>query len=195
MSNKIEQALRNFLVLHDSTENDPNNVETLYAFDMDGTLLDTHHPQHGREEWLRIYGEPWKHRAWWSRPETLTHLPIKGFQDIAKALTSAKLDPKGHTILITGRVDTQEMRNAILHAFEAAGIVPPAEMHLKQGNNSTEVWKGKRLKEVAARFPRLQEIHLWDDRDEHIPYFKSLNNNNHRDHPKAIIHVHHVKRT
>jgi len=109
-------------------------------------------------------------------------------------LDAAKADSKGHTMVITGRVDNPKMRGAVMHAFSQAGVEPPGDVHLKTGGSPTEVWKGQRLKEIASRYPNLKEIHMWDDRPEHIPYFKSLNDPAHPHHPGVPVHVHYVNR-
>ncbi len=46
------------------------------------------------------------------------------------------------------------------------------EYHYNRGG-STEVAKLKTLEDLLSRYPDVQVVELWDDRDEHIPIFQA----------------------
>lgn len=154
-------------------------IEHLYIFDMDDTLIElpaTH--KTGRQEFNRLTGKKWPFKRWWTVPQTLqAPFDIKIRPDTKMAFNAAKGDPKGFVAVVTGRIASKEMRKTVESLLKRLGVGP-----LKYGDNlflkrinemNTLVWKKKMLDGFRKRFPNLKEVHLWDDRCDHVEAFEA----------------------
>lgn len=186
-------------------------VRHLQCFDLDGTLLLSPEPHWGKEHYryhTRSYTHPrgrnWDddHGSdWWGNPKSLTgteHAPfkIRPIKNTLKAYHAAKADPHGHVVIMTGRVNRPEMRQAVSASLRKIGIKNHQHGHnlfLKPPNEKgkeqkTEHWKAEMLRQFHKQHPHLEKVHMWDDRAEHLDHFaKTL-------HELGVKHeLHHVK--
>lgn len=172
-------------------------IQRLYVFDMDGTLARTPEPHWGKEWWryhtrCRAWpnGLRWDdlYRGWWGLPESLEGppgfpFPIHPIQHVLDAYRAAKEDPAARVVVMSGRVDGERMRSAVVGCLRKIGLTdlrighdlflkPPQE----QGRRyvKTVDWKKSMLRQLRAAHPDLREIHVWEDRDEHAAAFRDL---------------------
>lgn len=193
-------------------ETDDTDYKHLHIFDMDGTLMLSPEPGWGKS-WYRYHtrtpinprGNNWdhEHSGWWGNHESLrgpkhAPFPIKPIEDTVENYHAAKRDPKNKVVIMTGRVDKPEMRDAVTKALAKIGIhghkhgkdlflKPPHDGETKV---KTHEWKVHMLKRFATEHPNISHVHIWDDRKDHIEHFaktiKALGKKhtlNHVDHP------------
>ena len=170
---KFEEAINRFRLI----EAADSNVETLYAFDMDDTLL--HHPSQkgGMAQWKRLTGRDWPHgERWWSISATLKP-PFKFdyVKSTRAAFMKAKSDPKGKVIVMTGRLATPGFKETIpelLYQLGFGDFKYGENLFLKRTNeHSTLAWKKKMIAGFAKRYVNVKAIHMWDDRGDHVTEF------------------------
>ena len=158
----------------------------LHIFDMDGTLAVTPGPSQENRDHLRYHTRtPTNPRGarldgWWGDHRTLRHpLKTKPIESTLKGYHAAKGQPGHRVVVMTGRVDKPEMRDAVsqtLHGIGVTGHKHGHDLFLKpphQGKNKvkTDQWKARMLHRFHAEHPHLQHVHMWDDRPEHLEHF------------------------
>ena len=105
---------------------------------------------------------------------------IKPIEHTLRAYHSAKADPHGHVVVMTGRVDTPEMRRAVSGALRKIGVRGHQHGHdlfLKPQSHKpikTHDWKGEMLQRFHGEHPHLERIHMWDDRKDHLAHFSNV---------------------
>jgi hypothetical protein len=149
-------------------------VERLYVFDMDSTLIEEPRPE--KVDYTAITGKPWPER-WWATAATLKKpLPIPVKPEVRAAFMQAKRDSRGKVVVMTGRVATPEMQTTVVDLLNRLGFGPLRlgdNLFLKRLNeHGTANWKKKMLTGFTKRFPDLKEIHIWDDRCDHVRDFE-----------------------
>ena len=147
-------------------------ITKLRVFDLDGTLLDTPLPT---DENKAIYkektGQDWPSRGWWSRPETLD-LEIFDIPVIDSVIADYEQEiekPDTMVIMLTGRI--QKLSKSVEAILEAKKL--KFDRHYYNTGGSTLDNKIRTIEYLLSKYPTITDIHLWDDRMEHIPHFQA----------------------
>jgi hypothetical protein len=156
-----------------------NSVKKVAIIDMDGTLINTIGPDEGKRVWKEKTGEDFPHRGWWSKRESLDINIFDNdlFPDILSEYQRVKSEESTFVILCTGRITPlRKQVDAILnkHNLEFDDVILNGDKRfsVKGGDNDTLNYKVRVLSSLSNRFPNLEEIEFWDDRDKHHPVFK-----------------------
>jgi hypothetical protein len=170
-------------------------VKRLYIFDMDDTLVIHPERDEGEAEYREKTGQEWPHKEWWKVSKTLESPPftIGPYKEIVNLYRKMKRDPDGKVVIMTGRIASPSMKKVTQKMLTKMGLGP-----LRHGDNlllknpnapNTLSWKTRMLKGFTKRFPDLEEIHMWDDRRNHVASFEKT--------IRALgltPYVHHVKK-
>lgn len=136
-------------------------VRTLYIYDFDDTL---------------VYSPPVKRLRELTKASSIAGKPIKAKPQVRAAYQRAKQDHLGKVIVMTGRLNTPELRKAVKDALDQAGYTGHKfghDLFLKNPRTrSTAEWKKKMLRGFMKRWPNATSVHMWDDRGEHVEQFK-----------------------
>lgn len=161
------------------------STQTVYIFDMDGTLLLSPEPTKENYELWRYHtrsrtkpqGEKWSDRfdGWWSRPETLQPpFKIRTIRPTVAAFNKAKRDPNGFVVVMTGRRNTAAMRKAVAQALGKGGITGWDALYLKPPTqDDTGTWKVGMMRRFRQEFPEASTLWMWDDRPSHVRDFRA----------------------
>lgn len=157
-----------------------NSVKKVAIIDMDGTLVDTIGPEEGKKVWKDKVGTDYPHRGWWSKRETLDIDVFENnlYPDIEAEYHRVKSEEGTFVILCTGRIiPLRKQVQAILdkHELEFDDVILNGDKRYvaKGGENDTLNYKVRVLSSLSDRFPNLEEIEFWDDRDHHHQVFKA----------------------
>lgn len=143
-------------------------TKKLISFDFDDTLVKTPLPEEGKIVWKEVTGSDWKHKGWWSKPESLDmevfDIPLNKhiYKDYKKILS----DPENYIILATGRITA--LRNEVNNILDYYGL-DFDEIHLNPGMDTFEF--KKQLFENLIDNIQPEEFIMYDDRDEHLVKF------------------------
>lgn len=143
-------------------------TKKLISFDFDDTLVKTPLPEEGKIVWKEVTGYDWKHKGWWSKPESLDmevfDIPLNKhiYKDYKKILS----DPENYIILATGRITA--LRNEVNNILDYYGL-DFDEIHLNPGMDTFEF--KKQLFENLIDNIQPEEFIMYDDRDEHLVKF------------------------
>ncbi len=153
---------------------DKVNVEILYVFDFDGTLINT---GKGDEKQKNIYkektGKNWPWGGWWDRKESLdtnifTHIPIPDVIGIYNNVIDA---PNILVVMLTGRkTHLSEYVEAVLNKN---GITYFDRYMYNYGGN-TLINKKDQIFDLVNEIPTIKKIVMYDDRDAHISQFNTF---------------------
>ncbi|MCB1143223.1 MAG: hypothetical protein H7A24_16995 [Leptospiraceae bacterium] len=151
---------------------DIKSIKKVSIFDFDGTLVRTPLPHEGKEIYFKKTGKPWPYLSWWSKKESLD-LSIFDIPKIEKVIRDYHTEiqnPDTFTIMMTGRLES--LSSFIEIILEHHNL----SFHRKIYNPGTKTfdYKIKSILMLNREFPGLEEIEIWDDRDEHIPGFRNL---------------------
>ena len=154
------------------------DIRKVKVIDFDGTLINTQEPEKGRLIYKAKTGNDWPHKGWWSKPETLDMniFPNEPFNDITQEYSKDINDPTAFVSLVTGRIIrlSNEVNNILTHyGFKFDEVILNGDRNyvLKGSRNDTIDFKIRYLEALKIRFPNLEEIEFFDDRDEHINTF------------------------
>jgi hypothetical protein len=182
-----------------------HRVHKLHIFDMDGTLLLSPEPKWGKEHYRKHHprGKSWEEdhgKKWWSNPTSLTGhphkpFPIKPIEDTVKGYHAAHREKGSRVVVMTGRQNTPDMRQAVSHVLKQGNITDHKGRDLRHGSNLflrrephphsrrpgrapekvlTHVWKGEMIHKFADQHPNLKHIHIWDDRPDHAKHLAKI---------------------
>ena len=146
-------------------------INKLNVFDFDGTLVDTPLPQNGKKLYKEKTGNDWPHTGWWGQPLSLdmTVFDMPTIPSVIADYEKESSRPDAMTIMLTGRmVKLGDLVKKIL----ADKQLTFDEYHFNRGG-STDTAKIKTMEDVLRRVNTIREIHMWDDRQEHIPVFQA----------------------
>jgi hypothetical protein len=147
------------------------NITKLSVFDFDGTLVDTPMPEDGKKVYKEKTGQDWPFAGWWGQPLSLS-MDVFEMPTIAstiKAYNNEKRDASTAVVMLTGRM--VKLGDKVKDILDKKGLKFD-EYHYNKGG-STDVAKIKTLDELLIKYPNVQKIEMWDDRDEHIPIFQA----------------------
>lgn len=146
-------------------------IKRIAFYDFDGTLMDTPLPETGKPHWKEVTGEEYPHVGWWGRAESLdlNVFDIKAFPSIADRLRNDVARSDTYTVILTSRLKK---------------LQPYLEKILQHNNLTVDEWSPKndgrekddRIKEFLKRFPEVEEIDLYDDREKEFKVFANLKN-------------------
>jgi len=169
------------------------NIKKVSVFDFDGTLIDTQMPDTGKEMWLKAKGEKWAHRGWWSRRESLDMdvFENKPYEDVIADYKIEAANPTTFVTVCTGRI--VPLRKQVQAILDKNGlifdeVILAGQKPWNKGAHDTLIFKINYLSDLQKRFPNLEEIEFWDDRNEHIPTFVQWGKL--QEIPVKINHVH-----
>ena len=188
MKDKIRMILREGVV--------DDKIKRIAIFDFDGTLIDTDTPESGKALWQKEFGFEWPFKGWWGRPESLDsriyfqkdNKLMPGVKEmglknnifdnapISRTLTAYKEQssrPDTLCILLTGR--HAGVGQLVTDILNSKGITFDDYIY-KTGNLDTADFKIEVLNKLATNNPDLQEMEIWEDRDDHLPIFQAWAN-------------------
>ena len=145
------------------------HVDHLHVFDMDGTLAIS--PEPTKENKAKLIGS-----GWWGNPDSLSaKFPVRPIPETKAHYDKAKRT-KGHkAVVMTGRLDTPEMRKAVSHTLRRIGVRGHTHGHdlfLNPGRDTAE-WKKDQLMSLI-RSHKPKHVHVYDDRPTHAAEFSHL---------------------
>ena len=163
----------------------------LIVFDFDGTLFDSPTPEQGKFEYKIKTGKDYPHIGWWSKPETLDS-EIFNIQPIPFTIGEYHKhtpDSTNHIIMMTGRLPR------LSHLVEALLTKHELKFHEYHYNNggSTHVCKMKTIGKILEKMESIDEIIMYDDRDDHVPIFREFGSGLVKDGRLKKFEVIHVK--
>ena len=146
------------------------NITKLAVFDFDGTLIMTPLPDTGRQQYQQKTGQPWPHKGWWGREESLdtTIFDMPSNPSVIADYQKEKADPNTAVIMLTGRMT--KLGDKVKAILDAKGLTFDGYYYNRGG--STDVEKMKTLNELLEKYPSIKIVEQWDDRLEHIPIFE-----------------------
>lgn len=133
-------------------------MKRLAIFDFDGTLMNTPDKVNGMELWKEKNGQPYPHKGWWGRRESLdtTLFDIKPFPSVLAQLEKEKATPDTSVIILTSRME--KLRPEVEKILDMNGIVVD-DVILKRGNED----KGDVILKIENYNQDLKEIVVYDD--------------------------------
>ena len=144
-------------------------IKRLAFYDMDGTLMDTPMPDTGKIKWKEVTGEDYPHAGWWGRAESLDTnvFEIKPFPSVLSQLKEDTARPDTLTVLLTNRLE--KLRPQVENLLNQNGIVLD-DLNLKSGGKE----KDARILDYLEKYPTVEEISVFDDRDKELEILKIL---------------------
>ena len=144
----------------------------LKIFDFDGTLIDTPKPTYfTKNEYAKYHGlEEWPFLGWYGRPETLD-MSVWDMNTIPQTISDYNKvmgDPNTLTIMLTGRV--KKLKPQVISILDKHGLKFDDYLFNKGGETSLD--KMKQIEGLLKEYPTINDVEMWDDRDEHIPTFQ-----------------------
>jgi tRNA nucleotidyltransferase (CCA-adding enzyme) len=158
--NFLNQNNKNNEMINES-ENNNENVDTLYFFDFDGTLADSPTPEKGKIKYQEITGNPYPHQGWWGRAESLDTFDVKLHDKIIDFYNKAKQNPTAKVFLLTNRVP--KVKDAVMNILNKNNLKFDS-YSFKSGEYS----KIERIKKFLNEFPNTKEIFIFDDQDDQL---------------------------
>ena len=133
-------------------------MKRLAVYDFDGTLINSPEPEEGKKQWEEKMGQPYPHKGWWGRAESLDTnvFDIKPFPNILVKLREDMGDPDTTTIILTSRME--KLRPQLENILSLNGIRVD-ELITKSGAAD----KGDVILRIADYNQDLKEIVVYDD--------------------------------
>jgi|TARA_R110000782_G_scaffold144871_3_gene237718 hypothetical protein len=144
-------------------------IKKITIFDFDGTLVDSPLPDTGKGIFEKATNTVWPHKGWWGRVETLDQsiFDIPLVDSVKIDYDAVKDDTSVYKVMLTGRLS--KLSNEVEKVLKSHDLEFD-EYHYNTGG-ATEVVKMRVMSKLITKFPNV-EIHLIDDRLEHIPIFE-----------------------
>ncbi len=152
------------------------NITKISIFDFDGTLMRTPHPEEGKKKWENFYNKKYPHIGWWSKPESLDDA-VFNIDTIENTINDYKREIKNpHTlvIMLTGRLPHQH--DQIIELLKFHKIVF-TEYHYKESGDTLNS-KLNSITTLLNRFPQVNYIEMWEDREPHAIAFEEWGKEN-----------------
>jgi len=133
-------------------------TKRLCVVDFDGCLFNTPEPLEGKPMWEKHYSQPYPHKGWWGRKESLDTnvFDIKPIPSILNKLKSDVADKNTVVIILTSRME--KLRPEIENILKLNNIVVD-EVIMKKGRED----KGDVILKIADYNPDLEQIDVYDD--------------------------------
>ncbi|MFW5847548.1 MAG: hypothetical protein ACOCVF_01330 [bacterium] len=145
------------------------NIKRLVFVDFDSTLINSPEPEDGKKRYEQVKGEKYPYEGWWGRKESLDiniH-DIKPFEAMVNQVKDENKKPDTHTILLTSRLP--KLRNEILKILDKYNIHLD-DHSFKYGSKD----KATRIKEFISKYPDVEEIVVYDDREKEFKVLREL---------------------
>lgn len=152
------------------------NITKISIFDFDGTLMRTPHPEEGKKKWENFYNKDYPHIGWWSKPESLDDA-VFNIDTIETTINDYKKEmetPNTLVIMLTGRLSHQH--DQIMELLKFHGIVF-TEYHYKESGDTLNSKLNSIIK-LLNRFPQVNHIEMWEDREPHSIAFEEWGKEN-----------------
>jgi len=151
---------------------DKDAIKRIAIFDFDGTLADTPLPDKGKETYKGATGKDWPHKGWWSREESLDMemFDINVVQSVVDDYQAEMEKSDTLVIMMTGRIP--KLSKHVEDILMAKGLTFD-RYYYNTGGETGQV-KINFMSQLVNEFKNTKEIHLWDDRDLHIPRFEEF---------------------
>lgn len=133
-------------------------MKKLAAYDFDGTLAKTPHPEEGKKIWKEKTGEEYPNQGWWSYKESMDSdvFDIGLYPNILSLLKKDLADPDTHVIILTSR---RENLRPELERILDDNNVSVDDIIMKDGGED----KGDILLQTSKYNPDLEQIDMYDD--------------------------------
>lgn len=133
-------------------------MKRLTIYDFDGTLINSPEPLEGKPMWEKFYGQPYPHKGWWGRKESLDTnvFDIKPFPNILSILQDDINDPETTTVILTSRME--KLRPELENILNLNNIHVD-ELITKKGRED----KGDVILNIQKYNDDLEEIVVYDD--------------------------------
>jgi len=157
----------------------PDNITKIAIFDFDGTLMKTPHPDTGKIEWEEKTGKDYPHRGWWSKRESLDTnvFNINPIKDTVMEYLAEYEDPNTLVIMLTGRLSNQA--DQVEHILNSQGIIFD-EYHYKNDGDTLSS-KLNTIQSLLNRYPNVNHIEIYEDREPHAKGFEDWGEENNID--------------
>ena len=172
-------------------ESEEKTITHIAVFDFDNTTIDSPTPEIGKEIWKEKTGKEWEHKGWWGKIDSLS-MEVFDLQPIGETLEGykrVKNDPSVYKVLLTGRIGKFE--NQVKKILNSHGI--KFDEYLFNDKGSTIEFKIHELEELTKKFPQATFVELWDDREEHFPYFEKWGQSFKSKNPENKFFLHKIK--
>jgi hypothetical protein len=193
LKNKKEDILK-FLkaeennLIKESAETEINHIA---VFDFDSTTIDSPTPEIGKKIWKEKTGKDWAFEGWWGRPDSLNMdvFDLKPIEETMEGYNRVKKDPSVYKVLLTGRIVKLEPQvKKILDKYNIK-----FDEYLFNNKGSTLDFKIQELEALRKKFPNAKTFEMWDDREEHFPYFEKWGKNFESQNPGSTFILHKIK--
>ena len=136
---------------------------------MDSTLLNTPLPDEGKKTWKNKTNTDYPHVGWWGRKESLNDeiFDIQTFPSIYNAAIEDIEDQNTFTVLLTSRL--QKLMPEIKMLLNKHNLLFD-ELSLQRGKED----KSDRIKSFLKKFPDVERIDIYDDREKELKIFRDL---------------------
>ena len=138
--------------------------------------MDTPLPEEGKREWKEKTGSPYPHRGWWSKRESLD-TEVFNIQPIKSTIRDYVIEndvPNTYMVMLTGRLPNQKDQvENILHSYD----IVFDEYHYKDDGDTLKS-KLNTIVSLLNRFPNVELIEMYEDREPHAIAFEEWGKEN-----------------
>lgn len=193
LKNKKEDILK-FLnvgennLIKESSETEINHIA---VFDFDNTTIDSPSPEIGKNIWKEKTGSDWSFEGWWGKPDSLNMdvFDLKPIKETMDGYNKVKNVPSVYKVLLTGRIAKLEPQvKKILDKYNIK-----FDEYLFNNKGSTLDFKIQELEVLRKKFPNAKTFEMWDDREEHFPYFEKWGKIFESQNPGSTFILHKIK--
>jgi hypothetical protein len=146
-------------------------INKICIFDWDSTLcFSPENTLENRNHWESVTGMKWVGNGWWGKLESLdcNVFDIKMNSHVLNIAKEYLEKSDVYTVILTGRVSKFE--NIIKDIMYRHDMKDVDAYHFNDSHNTLD-FKLRKIEEIANRFPSATIFEMWEDREEHIPYF------------------------
>lgn len=147
-------------------------IEKLYIFDMDNTILKNPQKEDCERVWLEKFGTKWPYQGVYSKPESLDFniFNIPTIPHVIEKYNEVKDENNIHNVILTGRLI--KLKNEVMNLLNYHNLY--FDEYLLNNKGDTLTFKLFEIERLVKEFANVKEIFIYDDRVEHLPRFKEL---------------------
>jgi len=152
------------------TEDTQKGTKKVVFYDFDATIMDSPHPDPGKQIWAEKMGKPYPHKGWWGRNESLdlNVFDIQPNQEIYAQYKKDAADPDTKVVLLTNRIPQNS--EAIKKVLAKHNITFDAYSYKKDHKE-----KGERIWDILHnQFPDYKMFEFYDDDLKHLYNAKQM---------------------